>query len=253
MKAVALTLVALLSLAGPVFADSVHIGGTENITNQGGAGGSASAAAAASAVQSQSNTNVFVPTNINTQSQGQQQGQSQRQGQAQGQIQGQNNDQQISPSQSVKIDGTSFDRYAPTVVAPGLTAAGTGVCLGSVAIGLSGPMAGLSFGITKVDTGCEQRSAAALLWQFGYHDAAVRLLMNNEDVKAAMGADGQKLSLVQPVAVPDTTLKLTTPLGNPTTYAAPLTASEAAKRTETESACGKGMVVTPSGFCAWAK
>ena len=207
-----MVLALVMALGMPAWADSVHIGGTENITNQGGAGGAGgSAAAAASAVQSQSNTNVFVPTNI--QSQGQQQGQSQaqRQGQAQGQIQGQNNDQQISPSQSVKIEGTSFDRYAPTVVAPGLTAAGTGVCLGSVAIGLSGPMAGLSFGITKVDKGCEQRSASALLWQYGYKDAAVRLLMNNDDVKAAMGAEGAKLSGL-PV-VPDTKLTLSTPLG----------------------------------------
>lgn len=142
------------------------------------------------------NQNVFTPTNNNTNvginSQGQDQKQKQQQGQAQGQKQGQNNEQTIAPyqGQDVKVDAsTNFDRYAPSVAAPALTAAGTGVCLGSVSFGLSGPMAGASFGITKVDKGCEQRSAAALLYQMGYKDAAVRLLMKNEDVKDALGAD----------------------------------------------------------------
>lgn len=87
---------------------------------------------------------------------------------------------------SVNIEGTRFDRYAPSVAAPALTAAGTGVCLGSVSIGLSGPMAGASFGITKVDKGCERRSGAALLYQMGYKDAAIRLLSNDPEIKEAL-------------------------------------------------------------------
>ena len=88
---------------------------------------------------------------------------------------------------SVNIEGTRFDRYAPPVSAPALTAAGTGVCLGSVSIGLSGPMAGASFGITKVDKGCERRSGAALLYQMGFRDAAIRLLSNDSEIKEALG------------------------------------------------------------------
>lgn len=135
-------------------------------------------------------TNTVTNTNVNAQSQAQGQKQSQRQSQKQGQAQGQNNDQTIAPAQSVSVDAsTSFDRYAPGIAAPSLTAAGTGVCLGSVSVGLTGPMAGATFGITKVDHGCELRSNAALLYQMGYRDAAVRLLMKNDDVRDAMGGE----------------------------------------------------------------
>lgn len=181
----------------------------------------ASAAAAASAMGGTgigggaSVTNVNAPTNTNTNvgvnTQGQQQGQGQKQSQKQGQLQGQgqaqNNNQSIAPSQSVNIEGTSFDRMAPTVVAPSLTAAGTGVCLGSVSFGLSGPMAGASFGITKVDKGCEQRSGAALLYNMGYQKAALRVLAG-ESIQDALAAEGQlpgapvKTSAVKKVDAP---------------------------------------------------
>jgi hypothetical protein len=137
-------------------------------------------------VQSQSQGIESSISNRNSNKQSQGQGQGQYQGQGQGQ--GQNNNQTIAPyqGQDVRIE---TPHQAPTVIAPGLTAAGTGVCLGSVSIGLSGPMAGASFGITKVDQGCELRSNAALLYQMGYKDAAVRLLMKNDDVKNALGAE----------------------------------------------------------------
>lgn len=92
-----------------------------------------------------------------------------------------------SASQTLNVEGTKFDRYAPPAYAPGLTSAGTGVCLGSVSIGASGPMAGLSFGITKVDKGCERRSGAALLYQMGFREAALRLLMNDDEISEALG------------------------------------------------------------------
>lgn len=199
---------AVLLFAVPVFADSTHdttvTGGTTTITNTntatGGAGGAGGAGGSASV------SNTFNPTNVNAQSQslsnsihnsntqGQTQGQAQRQRQSQGQTQGQgqNNDQTIAPyqGQDVTFKDVVQDRIAPTVVAPSLTAAGTGVCLGSVSIGLSGPMAGASFGITKVDKGCEQRSGAALLYNMGYAQAALRVLMG-ESVKDALAAEGQ--------------------------------------------------------------
>ena len=198
---------AVLFIAAPAFADSSHdpsatatatATNTNTISNTatGGAGGAGGAGGSATiqsgAVQ---NHNTFTPTNVNvnapefnnsnkqSQSQGQEQSQSQRQ------RQNQNNNQNIAPSQSVEFKDVVQDRIPATVVAPGLTAAGTGVCLGSVSIGISGPMAGASFGITKVDQGCELRSNAALLYQMGYKDAAVRLLMKNDDVKNALGVE----------------------------------------------------------------
>lgn len=101
----------------------------------------------------------------------------------------------VGQSQSVNVEGTHFDRYAPPVAAPGLTSAGTGVCLGSVSIGLSGPMAGASFGITKVDKGCERRSGAALLYQMGYRDAAIRLLMLDPEVHDAIVGHDKPVAL----------------------------------------------------------
>lgn len=147
-------------------------------------------------VQTNTQTTVVTPVQNNTQlqNQGQQQGQGQLQGQGQ---------KQSANNEGINISNPVQDRMPGLAVAPGLTAAGTGVCLGSVSIGLSGPMAGLSFGITKVDKGCEQRSAAALLYQFGYREAAVRLLMKNDDVREALGSDAPavKSASVAPVVV----------------------------------------------------
>jgi hypothetical protein len=195
-KSVLAVLFSLL-LVAPAFANDPHI-----TTGDPSASASASAAASASAVGVAGNienkpVNTFNPTNVNVNApefnnsnkQSQSQGQEQVQSQRQRQNQNQNNNQNIAPSQSVEFKDVVQDRIPATVVAPGLTAAGTGVCLGSVSIGISGPMAGASFGITKVDQGCELRSNAALLYQMGYKDAAVRLLMKNDDVKNALGAE----------------------------------------------------------------
>lgn len=184
-------------------------GGT---VNNGGAGGSATATATAAAAASASSVSI----------------QGQKQGQGQGQEQGQS--QSYQGEQNVKVETrTDFTRYAPPVSAPALTSAGTGVCLGSVSIGLSGPMAGASFGITKVDKGCERRSASALLFQYGYKDAALRLLMKDDEVREAVGGDAPAaVKKAAAVDVPD--LKLTTVLGSEATYNAPLTAKEAGTR-----------------------
>ena len=62
---------------------------------------------------------------------------------------------------------------------------------GTMSIGASGPMAGLSFGITKVDKGCERRSGAALLYQMGYSEAAIKLLSNDPEIREALGLPPQ--------------------------------------------------------------
>jgi hypothetical protein len=194
-KSVLAVLFSLL-LVAPAFANDPHI-----TTGDPSASASASAAASASAVGVAGNienkpvntftpTNVFVPTNVNTFSpkntNDQRQSQEQAQSQRQHQNQNQNNNQQIAPSQNVQIE---TPHQAPAIAAPGLTAAGTGVCLGSISGGVSFPLGGAMLGMTKVDQGCELRSNAALLYQMGYKDAAVRLLMKNDDVKNALGAE----------------------------------------------------------------
>ena len=189
VKVLMATGLTLALFAGAAYADSSHEcqgnscngGGatTVNVDATGGKGGSAYATGGAAIV----NTHV---------TQGQEQGQlqGQRQGQKQGQGQGQS--QAATQSQSADNAGnhqtTKFEAPTPVglAIAPGLTAGGTGVCLGSVSIGASGPFAGLSFGITKVDKGCERRSGAVILWQMGFRDAAVRLLANDDEIRKAL-------------------------------------------------------------------
>lgn len=200
-----------LAAAAPAFAggsSDPHGGDTYNTAGAiAGASATGGAGGAGGSVTNKVDTNIL-NTLINAPSYSlhndQHQSEAQYQSEQQKQRQQQNNDQQIAPQQSVKFEAPLIPG---TAYAPALTAAGTGVCLGSVSMGVSAPMAGLSFGTTKVDKGCEQRSASALLWQFGYHDAAVRLLMKNDDVREAMGAEGKRLadSISEPKAQPTTT------------------------------------------------
>jgi hypothetical protein len=233
MKKVLLIAAALMVAATPVWADSVHIGDTTTITNAPVA--NASAAAAASSSSSSSATAVNEITNINSQSQGQKQGQSQYQGQGQLQGQAQNNKQTISPSQDVHIKAEPL--IPGSAPSPGLTSVGTYACLGSISFGLSGPLAGASFGITKVDKGCEHARDAVILMQWGYKEAALKLLTMNEDTALAVNG---------PATVK--TSAVVAPAG-----AVPLAQVTGQNQAEATSACGKGMVVTPSGFCRWAK
>jgi len=78
----------------------------------------------------------------------------------------------------------------PTVVAPGLTAAGMETCLGSSAGGLSLMGGGLTFGSTRVDEGCTIRLLARQLFAFGLQKAAVALMCQDEHVAMAMQVTG---------------------------------------------------------------
>ena len=78
----------------------------------------------------------------------------------------------------------------PTVVAPGLAAAGIETCLGSASGGISVMGGGLTFGGTKVDDGCTIRLLARQLFAFGFQKAAVALICQDERVAATMGAAG---------------------------------------------------------------
>ena len=83
----------------------------------------------------------------------------------------------------------------PTVVAPGLAAAGIETCLGSASGGLSVMGGGLTFGGTKVDDGCTIRLLSRQLFAFGFQKAAVALMCQDERVAAAMGAAGSPCPL----------------------------------------------------------
>jgi len=78
----------------------------------------------------------------------------------------------------------------PTVVAPGLAAAGIETCLGSSSGGLSLMGGGLTFGSTRVDDGCTIRLLARQLFAFGFQKAAVALMCQDERVSVAMEAAG---------------------------------------------------------------
>jgi hypothetical protein len=78
----------------------------------------------------------------------------------------------------------------PTVVAPGLAAAGIETCLGSASGGLSLMGGGITFGSTKVDVGCTIRLLARQLYAFGLHKAALALMCQDARVAAAMEVTG---------------------------------------------------------------
>jgi hypothetical protein len=85
---------------------------------------------------------------------------------------------------------TSHVISAPTVVAPGLAAAGVETCLGSASGGLSAMGGGVTFGTTTVDEGCTIRLLARQLYAFGFQKAALALMCQDPHVLAAMYAAG---------------------------------------------------------------
>ena len=78
----------------------------------------------------------------------------------------------------------------PNVFAPGLAAAGSEVCLGSVSAGGSGSGFGLTIGGTFVDRECQLRLNARTLATLGYPVAARETMCLDEDVRRAMYAAG---------------------------------------------------------------
>jgi hypothetical protein len=78
----------------------------------------------------------------------------------------------------------------PTMVAPGLAAAGVETCLGSNSGGVSVMGGGFSFGRTTVDDGCSIRLLARQLYAFGLRNAAMALMCQDERVAIAMDAVG---------------------------------------------------------------
>ena len=81
-------------------------------------------------------------------------------------------------------------KNVPQVYAPGLAAAGSEVCLGSLSAGGSGAGFGLTIGGTFVDRECQLRLNARTLAVLGYPVAARETLCLDADVRQAMLAAG---------------------------------------------------------------
>jgi hypothetical protein len=81
-------------------------------------------------------------------------------------------------------------RNNPTIVAPGLAAAGVESCLGSASIGGAGGGFGLTFGSTVTDRGCNLRLYARTLFALGHRQAATQILCNDPDVARALSTEG---------------------------------------------------------------
>jgi hypothetical protein len=77
-------------------------------------------------------------------------------------------------------------KNVPSVIAPGLTAAGLETCLGSISGGGSIVGTGFMFGATIPDPGCAARLDARTLWSMGLRKAAVARLCLNGDIYRAM-------------------------------------------------------------------
>ena len=95
-------------------------------------------------------------------------------------------------SSSINITNPSKNRLVtpPTVVAPGLAAAGIETCLGAASAGVSVMGGGFTLGSTKIDDGCTIRLLARQLHSFGYQRAALALMCQDERVAIAMEASG---------------------------------------------------------------
>jgi len=90
----------------------------------------------------------------------------------------------ITSNSTVPADQTV--KNVPSVVAPGLAAAGLETCLGSVSGGGAIVGTGFSFGTTIPDPGCAARLDARTLWSMGLKKAAVARLCLNGDIYRAM-------------------------------------------------------------------
>jgi hypothetical protein len=89
---------------------------------------------------------------------------------------------------------TQTIKNVPNVYAPGLSAAGTEVCLGSLSAGGAGAGFGLTVGGTMVDRECQLRLNAKTLAILGYNVAAREEMCLDPEVRVAMLAAGTPCS-----------------------------------------------------------
>jgi hypothetical protein len=106
----------------------------------------------------------------------------------------------VNISDPPNVNSTTRLTTPPTVVAPGLAAAGVETCLGSASGGLSLMGTGLTFGSTVPDPGCNLRLTARQLYAFGYKSAAIALMCQDQRVAEAMATVGAACPLPQMAA-----------------------------------------------------
>ena len=97
----------------------------------------------------------------------------------------------VNISDPPNVNSTTRLTTPPTVVAPGLAAAGVETCLGSASGGLSLMGTGLTFGSTLPDPGCNLRLTARQLYAFGFRSAAIALMCQDQRVAEAMATVGE--------------------------------------------------------------
>jgi len=87
---------------------------------------------------------------------------------------------------STPVNTTSNVNSVPTMYAPGLTAAGSDVCLGSVSASGSILGLGLAGGSTYVDDNCVLLKNSQRMAALGFGNAAVVMMLQNKDVEKAI-------------------------------------------------------------------
>ena len=111
---------------------------------------------------------------------------------------GANSNQKQAQGQAVTYNETTPANQTinnvPNVYAPGLAAAGSEVCLGSISAGGAGAGFGLTVGGTMVDQGCQLRMNARTLATLGYNVAAREEMCIDPAVRAAMLSAGTPCS-----------------------------------------------------------
>jgi hypothetical protein len=85
-----------------------------------------------------------------------------------------------------RVSGTQTIKSAPSMVAPGLTAAGLETCLGSASGGVSAVGFGITGGSTYKDEDCTARLDSRTLFAMGLKAAAVARLCQRPDVWRSM-------------------------------------------------------------------
>ena len=123
-------------------------------------------------------------------------------GNGNGNANGNNNGSNDTTTASGGNSSVTFNgkRNTPSVVAPGLAAAGIETCLGSTSVGGSGPGFGLTVAGTHKDRDCNLRLYSRTLYSMGHKVAALQILCNDPDVAAALALEGVRC-LVGPAAL----------------------------------------------------
>ena len=114
--------------------------------------------------------------------------------QKQSQSQGQSQEAYSSSRSSVKGSGNSdvdinYERNTASAYSPALVASSE-TCVQSQSAGAQGPAFGISLGFSHTNEGCEMRRNAGMLFALGNKGAAIELLCQDDDIRAALLSAG---------------------------------------------------------------